>query len=188
MRISHSPPSPSSRDGHGHGHTHGVIDPSIATTARGIWAIKWSFVILAVTALGAAGRRGRSRAVSRCSPTRSTTWPTRSPRSRSGLPSSVGRRVANRPLHLRVRPRRGLGRVGSCWSSYFSAPLARRLGIVPRKLMAPGADPVSRLGGGQRGDRVHRQRGRRDLPDPGRHTDRQRGAGGGWPACARRRP
>jgi cation diffusion facilitator family transporter len=38
-------------DGHGHGHTHGVIDPSIATTARGIWAIKWSFVILAITSL-----------------------------------------------------------------------------------------------------------------------------------------
>lgn len=33
-----------------HGHTHGVIDPSIATTERGIWAIKWSFVILAITA------------------------------------------------------------------------------------------------------------------------------------------
>jgi cation diffusion facilitator family transporter len=34
----------------GHGHTHGVTDPSIATTDRGIWAIKWSFVILAITA------------------------------------------------------------------------------------------------------------------------------------------
>ncbi|RUO98569.1 cation diffusion facilitator family transporter [Hyphomicrobium sp.] len=34
----------------GHGHTHGVIDPTIATTERGIWAIKWAFVILAVTA------------------------------------------------------------------------------------------------------------------------------------------
>jgi cation diffusion facilitator family transporter len=34
----------------GHGHTHGVVDPTIATTARGIWAIKWSFVILAITA------------------------------------------------------------------------------------------------------------------------------------------
>ncbi|TIS53730.1 MAG: cation transporter [Mesorhizobium sp.] len=33
-----------------HGHTHGVIDATIATTDRGIWAIKWSFVILAVTA------------------------------------------------------------------------------------------------------------------------------------------
>lgn len=49
-----------SRHGHGHahdhdeshGHTHGVIDPSLATTERGIWAIKWSFVILAATALG----------------------------------------------------------------------------------------------------------------------------------------
>jgi cation diffusion facilitator family transporter len=38
-------------EGHGQGHTHGVIDPSIATTARGIWAIKWSFVILAITSL-----------------------------------------------------------------------------------------------------------------------------------------
>ncbi len=37
-------------DGEGHGHTHGVIDPTIATTTRGIWAIKWSFIILAITA------------------------------------------------------------------------------------------------------------------------------------------
>lgn len=34
----------------GHGHTHGVIDPSLSSSERGIWAIKWSFVILAVTA------------------------------------------------------------------------------------------------------------------------------------------
>ena len=34
-----------------HGHTHGVVDPTIATTDRGIWAIKWSFVILAITAV-----------------------------------------------------------------------------------------------------------------------------------------
>ncbi|MDX8512612.1 cation diffusion facilitator family transporter [Mesorhizobium captivum] len=41
-----------SHDHHGpHGHTHGVIDATIATTDRGIWAIKWSFVILAVTAV-----------------------------------------------------------------------------------------------------------------------------------------
>jgi cation diffusion facilitator family transporter len=33
-----------------HGHTHGIVDPTIATTARGIWAIKWSFLILAATA------------------------------------------------------------------------------------------------------------------------------------------
>src|SRR4051794_33159800 len=54
--------SPQAGDGHvhghghhhghgaGHGHTHGVIDATIATTDRGLWAIKWSFVILAVTA------------------------------------------------------------------------------------------------------------------------------------------
>ena len=33
-----------------HGHTHGVIDPSLSSSDEGIWAIKWSFVILAVTA------------------------------------------------------------------------------------------------------------------------------------------
>ena len=37
--------------GRGHGHTHGVVDATIATTTRGIWAIKWSFVILAITAV-----------------------------------------------------------------------------------------------------------------------------------------
>ncbi|MBN8990587.1 MAG: cation transporter [Rhizobiales bacterium] len=36
-------------DSKGHGHTHGSIDPTIATTTRGIWAIKWSFIVLAVT-------------------------------------------------------------------------------------------------------------------------------------------
>lgn len=34
-----------------HGHTHGAIDPTIFTTERGIWAIKWSFVGLFVTAV-----------------------------------------------------------------------------------------------------------------------------------------
>ncbi len=34
-----------------HRHTHGMIDPSIVTTARGMWAIKWSFAGLMVTAL-----------------------------------------------------------------------------------------------------------------------------------------
>jgi cation diffusion facilitator family transporter len=34
-----------------HSHTHGVVDPSIASTHRGIWAVKWSLAILIVTAL-----------------------------------------------------------------------------------------------------------------------------------------
>ena len=34
-----------------HGHSRGTIDPTIVTTQRGIWAVKWSFVILFVTAL-----------------------------------------------------------------------------------------------------------------------------------------
>lgn len=33
-----------------HGHSHSRIDPSIAASDRGIWAVKWSFVILFVTA------------------------------------------------------------------------------------------------------------------------------------------
>ena len=37
-------------DSHGHGHTHGVVDASITTSARGIWAIKWSFIGLFITA------------------------------------------------------------------------------------------------------------------------------------------
>ena len=36
---------------HGHGHTHGAVDPSIATSERGIWAVKWSFIALMATAL-----------------------------------------------------------------------------------------------------------------------------------------
>lgn len=37
--------------GAAHSHTHGAIDPSIITTERGIWAIKWSFVGLFATAI-----------------------------------------------------------------------------------------------------------------------------------------
>lgn len=36
---------------HDHDHTHGVIDPSLFTTERGIWAVKWSFIGLLITAL-----------------------------------------------------------------------------------------------------------------------------------------
>jgi cation diffusion facilitator family transporter len=35
---------------HGDGHAHGIVEPSIATTERGIWAVKWSFVLLIATA------------------------------------------------------------------------------------------------------------------------------------------
>lgn len=38
-------------DHHGHDHTHGAVDPSIASSERGIWAVKWSFVVLFATAL-----------------------------------------------------------------------------------------------------------------------------------------
>ena len=35
---------------HGHSHTHGAVDPSIATSERGLWAVKWSLVGLLITA------------------------------------------------------------------------------------------------------------------------------------------
>src|SRR2546427_2130069 len=38
-------------EGHGHGHAHGIVDPSIASSDRGLWALKWSFVGLMVTAM-----------------------------------------------------------------------------------------------------------------------------------------
>lgn len=34
-----------------HDHAHGAVDPSVASSERGIWALKWSFVGLFVTAL-----------------------------------------------------------------------------------------------------------------------------------------
>src|SRR3989338_8355370 len=33
-----------------HSHSHGGIDPSIVTSERGIWAVKWSFILLLLTA------------------------------------------------------------------------------------------------------------------------------------------
>ena len=34
-----------------HSHTHGAVDPSILTTQRGIWAVKWSLLVLVATAV-----------------------------------------------------------------------------------------------------------------------------------------
>jgi cation diffusion facilitator family transporter len=39
------------RHPHGHGHSHGVVDPSIASSREGLWALKWSFVVLGVTSV-----------------------------------------------------------------------------------------------------------------------------------------
>ena len=41
-------------DYHGHGghdHSHGAVDPSLVASERGIWAVKWSFIGLFITAL-----------------------------------------------------------------------------------------------------------------------------------------
>lgn len=39
------------KDPHEHVHTHGVLDPFIFTSERGVWAIKWSFFVLLATAI-----------------------------------------------------------------------------------------------------------------------------------------
>lgn len=38
-------------DHNAHTHTHGFISPSILSSQRGMWAVKWSFIILLITAL-----------------------------------------------------------------------------------------------------------------------------------------
>jgi cation diffusion facilitator family transporter len=38
-------------DKHSHNHTHGSVDATLLTTERGIWAVKWSFFWLFITAL-----------------------------------------------------------------------------------------------------------------------------------------
>ena len=41
-----------SHGGHDHaGHSHGVVDPSIATSERGLWAVQWSGIILLTVAV-----------------------------------------------------------------------------------------------------------------------------------------
>ena len=47
----HRPSDASTHAEETHGHTHGAIDPALFTTQRGMWAVKWSFLGLAATAL-----------------------------------------------------------------------------------------------------------------------------------------
>src|ERR1700737_3817605 len=49
----HDGPEPGAHDhgGGAHGHVHGTVDPSIAASDRGLWAVKWSFVGLFITTL-----------------------------------------------------------------------------------------------------------------------------------------
>ncbi|MEW6108928.1 MAG: cation diffusion facilitator family transporter [Nitrospirota bacterium] len=52
MKLGHGHKESSHDHSHdAHGHVHGIVDPTIFTTERGIWAVKWSFWGLAVTAV-----------------------------------------------------------------------------------------------------------------------------------------
>lgn len=44
-------PHPHPGHDHPHGHSHGTMDPSVISTSRGLWAVKWSFLGLLATAL-----------------------------------------------------------------------------------------------------------------------------------------
>src|ERR687890_516150 len=51
-RNSSSAEHPHAHPGHAeHDHSHGVVDPSLVASERGIWAVKWSFIGLFITAL-----------------------------------------------------------------------------------------------------------------------------------------
>jgi cation diffusion facilitator family transporter len=45
------PHDPSQSHQHTHDHTHGTIDPALLATERAIWAVKWSLIGLAATAV-----------------------------------------------------------------------------------------------------------------------------------------
>ena len=44
-------PHDSSSGNSDYGHAHGAIDPTLLSTERGIWAVKWSFAGLMATAM-----------------------------------------------------------------------------------------------------------------------------------------
>src|SRR6266498_4858860 len=46
----HGDPAQQARPG-GHRHGHGLVDPSIVSTTRGLWTLKWSFAGLMTTAV-----------------------------------------------------------------------------------------------------------------------------------------
>ena len=79
---------------HPHRHRHGAVDPAIATTARGMWALKWSFQF---PCDGASANGGRlAPVVWRCWQTRSIMWPMPAP-----LPLwvALARRPRQQALH-----------------------------------------------------------------------------------------
>lgn len=51
MSRPNSSPSEQKNQHPDHDHSHGIIDPSLFTSQRGIWAVKWSFFGLLLTAL-----------------------------------------------------------------------------------------------------------------------------------------
>jgi len=52
MKLNDNQPHEHKHEDHsGHSHTHGFVSPSIVTSERGLWAVKWSFIFLSITAV-----------------------------------------------------------------------------------------------------------------------------------------
>jgi len=50
LKLTKAGPNSSQKE-HSHAHTHGVVDPELLSTSRGLYAVKWSFAGLMATAL-----------------------------------------------------------------------------------------------------------------------------------------
>ena len=169
------------------GHSHGapVADEALEGSDEGIRAVKISLVALFITAALQAVIVVFSGSVALLADTihnladALTAVPL-------WIAFVVGRRPANR------RYTYGYGRAEDVAGLAIVAMIALSAAVAGwesvRKLFDP--EPMQYIWLGDRGvgDRVHRERGRGDLPHPSREADRQRGAGGGRPARARGRP
>lgn len=125
----------------GHGHVHGIVDPAITTTTRGLWAVKWSFIALFVTALLQLGVVILSHSVALMADTIHNFGD-----AATAIPLSVAFVLARRPPSRRFTF--GLGRVedlaGLAVVLTISASAAVAAYVAIQRLVHP--QPVSNLG------------------------------------------
>lgn len=167
-----------SHGGHGHanhgagehGHKHGVIDPSLTTTEQGIWAIKWSFVILAITAAFQLAIVFVSGSVALLADTIHNIGD-----ATTAIPLWVAFMLARRKPSKTFSY--GLGRAEDLAGILIVLiiPVQRDRGWVPgdRAPHKSAAGPASRLAYRRWHHRLFGQRDRRRLPHPGGASDEQ---------------
>ena len=146
---------------HGHVHTHGAVDPSIITTQRGIWAVKWSFVGLFATAVFQLLVVVFSGSVGLLADTIHNIGD-----AATAIPLWIAFRLARWKPNNRFTYGYGrvedLAGVAVVFTILFSAIVAGRESVDPLPSSADGRVPMGRsccIGG-----RVHRQRSRGPVP------------------------